>query len=86
MPSYSAPTSCYDTGWYRPFGVSYWQPTWNVSIDPYWSSCSWYRPYGYYSSGYTRTYTTYSAPGGVWQDVTQILGGRLVRLGVQVEF
>jgi hypothetical protein len=30
--------------------------------------------------------TTYSAPGGVWQDVTQILGGRLVRLGVQVEF
>jgi hypothetical protein len=30
--------------------------------------------------------TTYSAPGGVWQDVTQILGGRLVRLGFQVEF
>jgi hypothetical protein len=30
--------------------------------------------------------TTYSPPGGVWQDVTQILGGRLVRLGVQVEF
>jgi hypothetical protein len=30
--------------------------------------------------------TTYSPPGGVWQDVTQILGGRLVRLGFQVEF
>ena len=30
--------------------------------------------------------TTYSPPGGVWQDVTQILGGRLVRLGVQFEF
>ena len=30
--------------------------------------------------------TTYSPPGGVWQDVTQILGGRLVRLGVQLEF
>ncbi len=30
--------------------------------------------------------TTYSPPGGVWQDVTQILGGRLVRLGLQVEF
>ena len=30
--------------------------------------------------------TTYSPPGGVWQDVTQILGGRLVRLGVQFDF
>ena len=30
--------------------------------------------------------TTYSPPGGVWQDVTQILGGRLVRLGMQFEF
>ena len=30
--------------------------------------------------------TTYSPPGGVWQDVTQILGGRLVRLGMQLEF
>jgi hypothetical protein len=30
--------------------------------------------------------TTYSPPGGVWQDVTQILGGRLIRLGFQVEF
>ena len=30
--------------------------------------------------------TTYSPPGGVWQDVTQILGGRLVRLGFQMEF
>jgi carboxypeptidase family protein len=30
--------------------------------------------------------TAYSPPGGVWQDVTQILGGRLVRLGFQVEF
>ena len=30
--------------------------------------------------------TTYSPPGGVWKDVTQILGGRLVRLGFQVEF
>jgi len=30
--------------------------------------------------------TTYSPPGGVWRDVTQILGGRLVRLGFQVEF
>ncbi|MGH7132399.1 MAG: hypothetical protein ACREJO_10690 [Phycisphaerales bacterium] len=59
---YSPPSSCYSTAWYHPVGVSYWQPTWNVSIDPYWSSCSWYRPYGYYSSGYTRTYATYSAP------------------------
>src|SRR5215510_7462332 len=30
--------------------------------------------------------TTYSPPGGVWQDVTQILGGRLVRLGMQLEW
>jgi hypothetical protein len=30
--------------------------------------------------------TTYSPPGGVWQDVTQILGGRLVRLGAQFDF
>ena len=30
--------------------------------------------------------TTYSPPGGVWKDVTQILGGRLVRLGMQFEF
>jgi hypothetical protein len=30
--------------------------------------------------------TAYSPPGGVWQDVTQILGGRLVRLGFQVEW
>ena len=30
--------------------------------------------------------TTYSPPGGVWKDVTQILGGRLVRLGFQMEF
>jgi Carboxypeptidase regulatory-like domain len=30
--------------------------------------------------------TTYSPPGGVWQDVTQILAGRLVRFGVQVDF
>jgi hypothetical protein len=30
--------------------------------------------------------TTYSPPGGVWKDVTQILGGRLVRLGMQLEF
>jgi len=30
--------------------------------------------------------TTYSPPGGVWRDVTQILGGRLVRLGFQVEW
>jgi Carboxypeptidase regulatory-like domain len=30
--------------------------------------------------------TTYSPPGGVWKNVTQILGGRLVRLGFQVEF
>ena len=30
--------------------------------------------------------TTYSPPGGVWRDVTQILGGRLVRLGFQMEF
>jgi hypothetical protein len=30
--------------------------------------------------------TTYSPPGGVWKDVTQILGGRLVRLGAQFDF
>ena len=30
--------------------------------------------------------TTYSPPGGVWRDVTQILGGRLVRFGMQFEF
>jgi hypothetical protein len=30
--------------------------------------------------------TTYSPPGGVWRDVTQILGGRLVRLGMQLQF
>ena len=30
--------------------------------------------------------TTYSPPGGVWQDVTQILGGRLVRLGARFDF
>jgi hypothetical protein len=30
--------------------------------------------------------TTYSQPGGVWQDATQILGGRLVRLGGQFDF
>ena len=30
--------------------------------------------------------TTYSPPGGVWQDVTQILGGRLLRVGFQFEF
>src|SRR5882672_5020390 len=30
--------------------------------------------------------TTYSPPGGVWRDVTQILGGRLLRVGVQMDF
>ena len=30
--------------------------------------------------------TTYSPPGGVWRDVTQILGGRLVRFGMQLAF
>jgi hypothetical protein len=30
--------------------------------------------------------TTYSPPGGVWKDVTQILGGRLIRLGMQLQF
>ena len=30
--------------------------------------------------------TTYSPPGGVWQDVTQILGGRLLRVGAQLDF
>ncbi len=30
--------------------------------------------------------TTYSPPGGVWRDATQILGGRLLRLGAQFDF
>jgi hypothetical protein len=30
--------------------------------------------------------TTYSPPGGVWKDVRQILGGRLLRVGAQFDF